>query len=53
MSPDSYKSRHLQNTGCPGGEMVDAQASGACIRKDVEVRVFFRAPFFKELCLLL
>lgn len=27
-------------------ELVDAQASGACVRKDVEVRVFFWAPIF-------
>lgn len=25
-------------------ELVDAQVSGTCVRKDVEVRVFFRAP---------
>ena len=27
-------------------ELVDAQVSGICVRKDVEVRVFLRAPFF-------
>ena len=26
-------------------ELVDAQVSGICVRKDVEVRVFLRAPF--------
>lgn len=25
-------------------ELVDAQVSGTCVRKDVEVRVFFWAP---------
>lgn len=25
-------------------ELVDAQVSGTCVRKDVEVRVFLRAP---------
>ena len=25
-------------------ELVDAQVSGICVRKDVEVRVFFWAP---------
>lgn len=27
-------------------ELVDAQVSGICVRKDVEVRVFLRAPLF-------
>ena len=26
-------------------ELVDAQVSGICVRKDVEVRVFLRAPY--------
>ena len=30
-------------------ELVDAHASGACIRKDVEVRVLFWAPFIRSL----
>ena len=30
---------------CPGGGMVDALASGASVRMDVEVRVLSWAPF--------
>ncbi len=46
-------SRHdgFKNHGYPDSaqvaELVDAQASGACGRKVVEVRVFSWAPIFK------
>jgi hypothetical protein len=43
---DMFRSRIIGNAQV--AELVDAQVSGTCVRKDVEVRVFSWAPFLKN-----